>query len=102
LIELSPHRKLTNSIPQFQTYKAFLSDPRHFALPTSCSIHRAGIHLDHNGELLNCHLFPRLGNVREASIPELLTSETYHRNVERILACRVNCHSMINCYFIDP
>ncbi len=103
LIELkrSGDSKIRNSASQFEIYKTYFANPRHFIKNKSCNIRERALTVNQSGEVSFCYILGPVGNIKERSITEILFSEAAEEIRIKMDNCQENCNLLVNCFFED-
>jgi MoaA/NifB/PqqE/SkfB family radical SAM enzyme len=92
--------KITNSLGQFQIFKAYFRDPGRFVKNTNCNLGYNSISVNTSGKIFLCQALEPIGDIRDnTSIQQLWDCEKAAEVRQQIRKCQKNCKSMINCFF---
>jgi len=103
LIELkkSGDSKIRNPASQFEIYKAYFENPRHFIKNKSCNIRERALTINQSGEVSFCYILGPVGNIKEHSMKKILFSKAAEEMRIKMDNCKENCNLLVNCFFED-
>jgi hypothetical protein len=89
--------KIVNSIKQLERFKTYFLDPEKAVDGLHCEAERA-LKIDTMGNIRICFLSDPIGNLKTASVREILSSEVAGTACLKALRCQTPCHFLINCF----
>ena len=92
--------KITNPVPQLNTFKDYFRDPGRFVKNGHCNLGYNAISVNTAGKIFFCLALEPVGDIRDnVSVEALWASEKAAHARQQIKKCQKNCKSMINCFF---
>jgi MoaA/NifB/PqqE/SkfB family radical SAM enzyme len=100
LIQMKNEGYPLHNLPiQLQVYKTYLADPTKRARNATCYLGDYVINTDPAGNIGLCCFMEPIGNIKKDNINTLWFSEKAVQMKERMHACNLNCHNIVNCFF---
>jgi len=99
LIELkNKGYKIVNHTSQLKAFKSYFANPGRFVKIAQCNLSRA-IHISSVGDVFICFQWEKLGNIKSDRLEDIWYSPAAEAIRRDVLACKRNCHFLINCFF---
>lgn len=90
---------ISNAIGHLEIFKAYFENPQKPYRLRSCNAGDFLMNLDIFGNVHPCSAIGIWGNIKETSISDLWFSEKAQGFREKIYACQIPCHHLINCFY---
>jgi MoaA/NifB/PqqE/SkfB family radical SAM enzyme len=92
--------RIKNPLTQLDAMRAYFAEPTDL-FRGRCNADREVLHVASNGDLRVCVYHDALGNLADTTYADLLASPAWAKALRELAACRVNCHSMVNCCYSE-
>ena len=92
--------RLHNGAAQLATMKRYFREPDRLVWK-SCNVGTRYLCVLPDGHVLNCILRGPIGNVRRDRLDAIVASAETAAQVREMEACRLNCHFLVNCGFLE-
>ncbi|HTY44444.1 MAG TPA: radical SAM protein [Patescibacteria group bacterium] len=94
-------KKIYTSPRHLQFFREYFRDPQHINRNATCRVGDYSLTIMNKGDVVFCNSLPPLGNIRENSIMDILTSPQVRQRKQQMLDCKIVCEFYVNCFFED-
>ncbi|MFC1666939.1 radical SAM protein [Candidatus Omnitrophota bacterium] len=93
--------KITNSIGQFKVFKEYFRNPCELIEKKACPMDGSSLLVNWKGDTYFCGMLKPMGNVRHASLEDIMSSSLAEESLMELKKCRRNCNNKVNCFYKD-
>ncbi len=93
--------KIYTTAKHLNFFKEYFKDPNKINRNVQCKIGDYSLTIMNKGDVLFCNYLQRIGNIREADIIDILSSQKVFDTKKAMLECKDVCEFYVNCFFED-
>ncbi|MFC1515109.1 radical SAM/SPASM domain-containing protein [Candidatus Omnitrophota bacterium] len=94
-------KKIYTTEKHLNFFKEYFKDPAKINRDVKCKVGEYSITIMNKGDVVFCHDIEPLGNIRQTSIMEMLSSHKVADIKKKMLDCKRVCEFYVNCFFED-
>jgi MoaA/NifB/PqqE/SkfB family radical SAM enzyme len=90
--------KISNSVPQLESFKRYFENPGEFIKKDICNVD-FWMNINQLGDVYICSRKEAIGNIRKDTLKDMWYSAEANQRREEIKNCKANCHILVNCAY---